>query len=154
MIIDRIDHRFLYQGLPGRIPAALDFLQRTDFDQQSPGRLELDGDKMFAIISDYQPKSRDIAVWESHRAYIDVQFMAKGTELMGWAPSIPGLPVKTPYDESRDVVFYEPGLELITMHPGQFAIFFPHDIHAPGIDPLAGSTSMVRKIVVKVAVGA
>ena len=64
-----------------------------------------------------------------------------------------GLAVTTPYNEQKDVMFYEPGLATYDAPAGTFMIFYPDDIHAPslatGVPPMPGD---VVKVVVKVVV--
>ena len=57
---------------------------------------------------------------------------------------------REPYDGARDVAFFEPGSEFVTVRAGMFAIFGPEDVHSPC--HAAGSPMMVRKVVVKAAV--
>ena len=53
-----------------------------------------------------------------------------------------------PFDADRDLGFFtDPPQTLITVRPGQFAVFFPADAHAPMI----GEGTM-HKVIVKIAV--
>ena len=38
---------------------------------------------------------------------------------------------REPYDGARDVAFFEPGSEFVTVRAGMFAIFGPEDVHSP-----------------------
>src|SRR5262249_10109166 len=101
----------------------------------------------------YVTKTPDKAVWESHRKYIDVQFVAGGHERFGWVPMSKAPATTTEYNAEKDVIFYEPGVETFDAPAGTFMIFYPDDIHAPS---LATGTpprpNDVVKVVVKVAV--
>ena len=105
------------------------------------------------MVQRYKTKLPEQAVWESHRKYIDVQFVAGGHEQFGHVLLANAPKIKTPYNEERDVIFYEPGAETFDAPMGMFMIFYPDDIHAPGLaignPPTA---SEVVKVVVKVAV--
>jgi YhcH/YjgK/YiaL family protein len=61
--------------------------------------------------------------------------------------------VRQPYNPDRDLVVHEDTAEatLLRMYPGQGAIFFPVDVHMPGLR-LNTTPSLVRKAVVKVPV--
>lgn len=150
MILDQLHHALMYRCLSPRIAAALDYLRETDFSQVSEGRHELDGDRLVAIVQRYQSRPHSEIIWESHRRYIDVQYIVTGTEQMGYVGLRPNLPIKQPYDEAKDVVFYDTQGSLFLATPGTFAIFFPHDVHAPGL--AAGSPptpAEVFKVVMK-----
>jgi YhcH/YjgK/YiaL family protein len=67
---------------------------------------------------------------------------------MGWKPRHSCILPKGEYSEEKDVLFFndEPDM-FFTLHPGQFAIFFPEDVHAPLI-----SEGDVKKLIIKVKV--
>jgi YhcH/YjgK/YiaL family protein len=56
------------------------------------------------------------------------------------------------YDAARDVAFFEPGTEFVTIRAGVFAIFGPEDVHSPG--HAAGQPGPVRKVVIKAMLNA
>ncbi len=150
MILDSIQNRAFYQRLGSGIAEALEYLATTDFSKMPNGKYELDSQNMFAIVQRYQPKPLGEIVWESHLKYIDVQYLAQGTERMGYAPLSDLVPLKTPYDPDRDAAFYDAKGDFFTISPGSFVIFAPNDIHAPGLkvdSPNAGDD--VLKVVVK-----
>lgn len=71
---------------------------------------------------------------EAHRCHIDIHVPQSEEETMGWSPVNSLKNCLTPYDSERDVEFYgdEPQCH-IHVRPGQFAIFYPEDAHAPNI---------------------
>ena len=153
MITDNISNHAKYAHLPPALIRAIDYLASTDFNFVESGQYELDGRKMVSMVQRYKTKLPAQAVWESHRKYIDVQFVAGGHERFGHVELASAPPVKTPYSEEKDVIFYEPGLQTFDAPMGTFMIFYPDDVHAPGL--AAGNppvSSEVVKIVVKVAV--
>ncbi len=153
MIVDRIQNYAKYHHLPDRIVRAIEYIGSTDFAFVESGQYELDGKKLISIVSRYKTKLPENAVWESHRKYIDVQFVAGGNERFGYAPLATAPPIKTPYSEERDVIFYEPGTEMFAAPAGTFMIFYPDDVHAPGLAAgIPPAPSEVVKVVVKVAV--
>lgn len=149
MIIDRLSNPSRLFALPARLARALDYLRGTDMRTVALGRHDLDGDHLFALVQEYTTRAPGDCVWEAHRRYIDVQFMAVGTERMGIAP-LAAMREREPYDAARDVAFFEPGTEFVTIREGMFAIFGPEDVHSPC--HRAGEPALVRKVVVKTAV--
>ena len=116
---------------------------------REPGRHELDGDKVFALVQQYQTKPLAEGKWEAHRKYIDVQYVAAGVEKIGWAP-VSRLKVTELYDETKDVAFYTGKGDFVTVPAGWFVILFPEDAHMPSI--AVDAPSPVTKVVVKVKV--
>jgi len=145
MIIDRLENASLYRGLGDRIALALDSLETP----REPGRHELDGDNVFAMVQQYQSKPLAEGKWEAHRKYIDIQYVAEGIERIGWAP-IGRLTESEPYNEENDVAFYQGEGDFVTVPTGSFVILFPEDAHMPGI--AVDTPGPVTKIVVKARV--
>jgi len=153
MIVDKIENYARYADLPAPLYRAIEYIGSTDFSHVENGQYELDGKKMISIVNRYRTKTEDKAVWESHRKYIDVQFVARGHERFGHVPLGSAPPVATPYNPDKDVMFYEPGVETYDAPSGTFMIFYPDDVHAPGLAcGVPPTPSEVVKVVVKVAV--
>ncbi len=153
MIVDHIKNHAKYMNLPKRILQAIEYIGSTDFTFVESGQYELDGKNLVSMVSRYKTRLPEQAVWESHRKYIDVQFIAGGEEKFGYIPLANAPAVKTPYNSEKDVIFYEPGTETFAAPMGTFMIFYPEDIHAPGLAVGTPPTpSEVVKVVVKVAV--
>ena len=85
MIIDRISNAHLYEHLSPRIKRAFDYLRRTDLASLSPGRHDIDGDRLYVMLSQYETKSKPQGTWEAHRRYIDLQVVIQGTEQIGYS---------------------------------------------------------------------
>jgi YhcH/YjgK/YiaL family protein len=85
--------------------------------------------------------------WEAHKKYIDVQFVAQGSELFGYA-SMNNMKEETEYDTEKDVYFLEGNGNFIDLQEGMFGVFFPHDVHMPSISK--DKSIKVKKVVVKV----
>lgn len=149
MIIDKLSNSHLYSGLGERINKAFDYLKNNDFSQMELGKYEIDGEDIFALVNEYNTKDESEGKLEAHKKYIDVQFVAKGKELMGYAP-LENQKVIDEYNEQYDIIFFSGEKSFVKVDEGMFAIFFPEDIHMPGIKVNEGS--QVKKVVIKVKV--
>lgn len=152
MIIDNIKNAKLYYNLEARIKKALDYIQQTDLKNLQPGKYEIDGDNIFALISEYETKPESEGKLEAHKKYNDVQYVIEGEELMGYSP-LGNQQVLEPYKEENDIIFYRGENHLsgfCRITAGMFAIFFPEDVHMPGI--CAEKKCPVKKLVIKVKV--
>ena len=148
MIIDRIDEAGRYAGLHPLFPRAFESLKRRDLAALPPGRHPIDGERLTLVINTEEGKGPAHAVLESHRRFIDIQFVIDGTDLIGWRPLRECLDVRQPYDASKDVAFYgeEPHMWSRVAGP-LFAVYFPADAHAP-----LGGTGRLLKAILKVAI--
>lgn len=130
---------------------AFAFIGRCVSEPPAPGRYELQGDRLYANVIEYEPSAGADPKFEAHREYIDVQVMISGTEVQGYAP-VDSLEACTEYDADDDFQLYsfDPSLSRITLREGMFAVYFPEDGHIPKLAcPAEGSC---RRIVVKVKV--
>lgn len=149
MIIDRLANPAFGAHLPPQLQRAVAYLRTTDMTAVALGRHELEGDRLFALVQEYSTRPPDQCAWEAHRRYVDVQYVVHGVERMGYA-NIAQVREREPYDPARDVAFFEPGEDFLTVRAGMVAIFGPEDVHAPcGAAPQPAS---VRKVVIKAAV--
>ena len=149
MIVDSLANAKLYRALHPRLAAAFDYL--AAFDVATPdGRYPVDADRVHVLVQSYATKPAAEKKWESHRRYLDVQYIVSGRELMTVAP-IGALAGATAYDEAKDVINYGGAsgeASTLYVERGQFAIFLPHDGHRPGV--AVDASEDVRKVVVKV----
>jgi YhcH/YjgK/YiaL family protein len=153
MIVDKIENYAKYAHLPPALYRAIEYIGSTDFTHVETGQYELEGKRMISMVNRYRTKTLDKSIWESHRKYIDVQFVAGGHERFGHVALSKAPPVQTEYSEEKDVIFYEHGTETFDAPAGTFMIFYPDDVHAPGLaSGFPPKPSEVVKIVVKVAV--
>lgn len=130
---------------------AFTFLRESDLIKLEAKRYDIDGDNLFATISDYTTKDPETANFEAHRKYIDIQYVISGKEVMNVAPITSVKDIITAYDASKDIEFFT--LSKYADHvasPANFFIFFPVDAHRPQIKD--GDKSLVRKVVIKVKV--
>ena len=154
MILDTLDHAGNYAGLHPGLELAFGFLRRTDLDALPDGRIDLDGDRVYALLQSYATKPRGEGKPEAHRRYIDVQALLAGREACGYAAVSENLTIDTPYDGARDfMLFRATACDFFTLIPGNFAVFFPHDAHQPGCR-VGGEAEAVRKVVVKMRLDA
>lgn len=147
MILDKIENSHLYASGHSGINKALTYLKNTNFLELTKGKYEIDGENIFAIVNEYDTKNPEEHLLESHIKYIDVQFIAQGVEQIGITTFNNQKPVKL-YDSTDDYMLFKEPYNLITLNKGMFAIFYPDDIHIPGL--IADIPSKVKKVVVKV----
>lgn len=136
---------------PPAIQQALTFLRETDFSQLETGRYPIKGDLIYAQVLDLETKPKSEILPEVHRYYLDVQYLYAGNERIGFAIDFGTNNIAIEYDPERDIQYYQDAVfenELV-MQAGNFAVFFPNDIHRPGC--CDGNISSIRKIVVKIA---
>ncbi|MGD9649076.1 MAG: YhcH/YjgK/YiaL family protein, partial [Pirellulales bacterium] len=133
MILDVLARQQLYcTWMPGLEPA-FRFLQQRAKSALADGRHEIDGERMFALAAHYETRAFDSALPEAHRRYVDLQYLISGRETIFWTPLEEAASVVQPFDAQRDIVFFARNslARPFELSAGQFAIFFPEDVHEP-----------------------
>lgn len=150
MIIDILANASLYYGLGPRFVRAFEYLQQTNFAELEKGRYAIDGDRIFAIVNEYDTVDAAGEQMEAHKKHIDVQYLVRGEELVGHDFLQDKQPSRA-YDPEADfMLFAEKPAFFTKLEVNSFAIFFPTDLHMPNIrvnDPVS-----VKKVVIKIAV--
>lgn len=149
MIYDTLENIHLYDGIQPGVVRGLRFLAETDFSKLADGRHEIDGDDVFANLMSYESRAVNDTP-EAHRAYIDIQYLISGVELVGVAPLSAMTGVAEAHPE-RDLWLYHGPAENVTIGKGRFLVLWPNDAHAPCI-AVDGKPEAIRKCVVKVRV--
>lgn len=147
MVIDSIDNASIYWGLSVRIATALRSLAQWDWSTRELGRHPIDAERIFALVETYDTKPPALGTWEAHRRYLDIHYMAEGTERIGYAP-LASL-TAAPYIPERDLVPLSGTGDFMTVPHRGFAILWPQDGHMPGL--AVDTPATVRKVVVKIA---
>jgi biofilm protein TabA len=130
---------------------AFNFLKSNDLPSLELKKHVIDGENLFVNVSEYNTKEAIDAKFEAHRKYIDIQYVIKGTEMIGVAPLASKDSITQPYDETKDVEFLKFSNETFYQAtPANFFIFFPDDGHMPSVK--TDSISPVKKLVVKIRI--
>lgn len=125
------------------------FIRSID-EKTEKGKYVIDGERLYAIVSEYETKSRSDAVLEVHNKYLDLHFLIFGEEKQEFYDRRE-VKEAVPYNavnEAALCVFPDERNELI-LRPGFFTLYFTDDAHAPQL--AVGSPGIVRKVVVKAA---
>jgi len=147
MIYDNIKRASTYYSLGEKISKALQYLSQTDFTNLEPGKYEIDGENIFALVQTYNTKPFSVGKWEAHKKYIDIQYIVSGKEKMGFTETTKVI-VLEEYNEGKDCAIYKGEGNFLIAEEGHFAIFFPSDVHMPSM--AINIPKEVRKVVVKV----
>ncbi|MCE5286859.1 MAG: YhcH/YjgK/YiaL family protein [Pelosinus sp.] len=138
---------------PGALQKGLTYLLKTDFSKTALGHQEIDGSKIYAMVSEYETQPKEVRRPEAHSKYFDIQYIAAGQEMIGSGPLSGAGEVTEDKLAEKDVIFYK-ALARETFHvltEGMFAVYFPWDVHRPNCN-VHETAGTVKKVVVKVAI--
>ena len=153
MILDTLDAIGKYAGISPNFETAVRWLQETDPEALEPGRTDIDGEKVYAVVSENRLESKE-PVFEVHRRYADIQIILRGREGFLYGREGRELSGKP----ENDVWFCEADRQVpFELEEGGVTVFLPGEAHAPGLypekdrRPLSPAAPVPdRKLVVKV----
>ncbi len=150
MIAASISDLARYKGLNKNLDTAIDWLLAGGWENFPDGRLDIDGDNVFALFQSYESKKPQDARFETHRDYIDIQLLISGEEHV-YVRKVDGLQIVVPY--TPDIEFQQvpanPEAHVCLLIPSVALVLFPEDAHRPGVC-IDGKQVQCRKLVMKV----
>lgn len=130
-------------GLEEAIEAA------NNLQSYKPATIPLSGSNKI-LVQQITTKPWEGAKLEAHREFLDIQYIVKGKEVVGWAP----VDTLTPADEfntAKDKGLYAGKNYPMEIEEGYCYVVYPEDAHAPGVY-LEGEAEQVTKLVIKLKV--
>jgi YhcH/YjgK/YiaL family protein len=147
--VDNVEFARQYHANKALWDKAFAFMRDEKLEDIKPGKYPIDGDNVFASVTYAPSKEFEHSAWESHRRYIDLQYVIKGKEKIGIAPLSEATVIK-PYNETKDGANYDAAGKYYIATPKEFFLFFPGDVHRPNIKVAGYDT--VKKLVIKIRV--
>jgi len=149
MIIDTIKNASKYFSAHPLFAKAFEYISNTDLTNATDGKADI-SEGLKAIFSNAPGKTKEAscAKFECHNKNIDIQLCINGLETIGWKPREKCITPNGDYNAEKDVQFYNDTPDtFFQLTNGQFAIFFPEDVHAPMI-----GEGQIKKLVIKVKI--
>ncbi len=133
MIIDTLDNLGKYTALNPLFADVVEFLKTHDLQTMEAGKYPIKDKDLFLNLSLTKQRTKETAFLETHIDMIDIQVPITCAETFGYSP-LCDLPAFE-YNAEKDITKYgdTKPQTYVTVNPGQFAIFFPQDGHAPCI---------------------
>ncbi|MBR1921800.1 MAG: YhcH/YjgK/YiaL family protein [Kiritimatiellae bacterium] len=146
--IFRVDDDTAAATLGGGFAKAMEFVRRPDLQELPPGRYEIDGDRVFATVSENDLRlAGETQRVEFHKRYADLHVPLTGEELFG-LPDLPPAVADGPFDDVRDIAFFEAACPLRAVAPGECLVVGPLVAHAPCLSREPGGR--LKKVIVKI----
>lgn len=149
MIFTNLKDELQNKSLSKKIYECIKFTGENDLKKYEPGKYEVPGTEIKMNIDNYNTKSEDKGMWESHLKYLDVQIMLEGQEYIA-VNNIHNLEEEERHVEN-DFLKHK-GLELfrVLLKAGDVLVFYPEDVHMPGLQ--VEKSENVKKVVFKIDV--
>ena len=149
MIVDTLNNASKYYSAHPLFAKAFEYISQNDLANAPEGKSDItDGLKAIVSNSTGKTKEASLSKFECHNKNIDIQVCINGLETIGWKPREKCTTPNGDYNAEKDVQFYSDTPDtFFQLTNGQFAIFFPEDVHAPMI-----GEGEIKKLVVKVKI--
>ncbi|MEK7224733.1 MAG: YhcH/YjgK/YiaL family protein [Bacteroidota bacterium] len=149
MIVDTINNASKYFSVHPLFGKAFGYIGQIDLVNAPDGKLDIE-EGLKAIFSNKAGMTAEASVskFECHDKHIDIQLCINGVETIGWKPREKCMTENGGYNPEKDVQLYHEQPDMyFQLTNGQFAIFFPEDVHAPMI-----GEGEIKKLVIKVKI--
>ncbi len=134
------------------IGKALDYIAGQNLEELAPGSYEIDGKNMYMMLNHTSTKLVEEGRPEIHKKYIDLQYLVKGSEIIGCGCLNDEDKITEDRLEEKDIAFLGSCKNevFLKLEPGNYALFFPNDIHRPSCGEVKGEPLV--KAIVKISV--
>lgn len=123
------------------------FLKNTDLTSLKEGRIEIDGEKVFANCMSYIAEEIEGEQFEAHKKYTDIHLVISNKEFVAVSSPIHSV-LKLDYNQQDDTVIYNSSTyQMVQLTENNLLITFAEDFHQPKIRI---NDRVVKKLVIKV----
>jgi YhcH/YjgK/YiaL family protein len=147
MIIDNFSNANKYFPLHALFERCFDYLRTSQLEDLPSGKVDIDGDNLFAIVS-RNGDSINASKLEVHQRYLDIHYVIEGEDSIGWKFLDACTEPIGVFNEKDDYqLFNDSDFHRFSLKASEFAIVYPNDAHAPLLQ-----TKQLFKIVLKVKI--
>lgn len=147
MIFNNINNLKEVKGLEENVLKALEYAINNDLNTYNTGTHYIDGKELFFNRVCYDTRTDDTGFWEGHRDYIDVHLILNGEERIDY--NLINNLEKIDYKKDDDFAsFNGDKKQSLILKKGDFAVFYPEDIHMTAL--MVNGKSTVNKVIFKV----
>lgn len=149
MVLDVLQNKERYYSLHKNFKEAFESLEKGLKNKLEPGKYEIKGDEIIAVVQKYDTVPGKNNVWEGHRDYIDIQIVLSGNEIIEWA-NIADAGKDVTYNDHNDHFYYGDVQDSTEckFKKNYFMILWPEDLHKPKC--IWNKTEDIDKIIIKV----
>ena len=131
------------------IPGLEEAMEAADkLQSMEPATIPLSGSNKI-LVQKVTTKPWEGALLEAHREFLDIQYIVKGKEVVGWAP-VDTLTPTEEYNAAKDKCMYAGECAPVAIAEGYCYVVYPEDAHAPSVH--LDETHQVSKLVIKLKV--
>ncbi len=143
--LDRNNKSTYYEGIFTKVN---EYLSNLDLASFSLGRHDIDGDRLYVNILEYDTRPDEKCIWEAHRTYYDLHYIISGEEVIK-VGRVESDKIDS-YNEEQDYVALTAKVDSsILCKEGDYLFLDPEDAHLTG-SMVGSQPSHVKKAVFKI----
>lgn len=149
MIFGNVQNLEEYPFLEEQVKECFEYAKEHDLASYEKGSHEIDGDRLFVNIVEYDTVAAEERFWEAHKNYLDVHLMLHGTEQ-----------IDLNFIQNMDVKEFVPKDDFLPMdgeknssvilRDGDFLICYPGDGHRTAV--AVNDSQKIKKAIFKVRI--
>lgn len=149
MIFGNVKNLDEFSYLEDSVKSCFEYLKENELSSCEKGSYEIDGEKLFVNVVEYETTTLEKRFWEAHKDYLDVHVMLQGEEQID-VNFISNMQLKE-YIKKDDFLSMEGEKNgSVILRAGDFLICYPGDAHRTAI-AIEGS-KLIKKAIFKVRV--
>lgn len=149
MIFGNVNDLEEYLFLEEAVKQCFQYAVVHDLAVYENGRHEIDGDRLFVNIVEYETVEADRRFWEAHRDYLDVHLMLRGAEQID-LNFIRNMDVKPFVPEDDFLPMDGERKSSVILEEGDFLICYPSDGHRTAV--AVDGSEKIKKAIFKVRI--
>lgn len=149
MIFGNVENLEEYSFLDQAIKECFEYAKKNDLMAFENKSHEIDGDRIFVNIVEYETKDEDQRFWEAHKKYLDIHLMLDGEEEIG-LNFLKNMTVNDYVDEDDFLSMDGDKNSSVVLSKGDFLVCFPNDCHMTAIK--VGDSQKMKKAIFKVKI--
>lgn len=150
MIFGNVDNLKEFSFLEDSVKKCFEYLKNHKLSVFEKGSYEIDGERLFVNVAEYETTAPENRFWEAHKDYLDVHVMLRGEEQID-VNFIGNMHLKE-YVKKDDFLPMEGEKNgSVILRPGDFLVCYPNDGHRTGV--AAEKLVLLKKAIFKVQIG-
>lgn len=148
MIYGNLNDYKSFKYLPKAILKVFEYTLSNDVANFNPGSYEIDSDKIFVNVVEYDTKNVEERFWEAHKKYLDVHVIFRGNERinLNFVQNLKTLD----YVEKDDFLPLEGEYNAsLTLKNNDFLVCYPEDAHMTALK--VNESEKVKKAIFKIS---
>ncbi len=125
------------------------WIRNNDMQTVEAGRHDVDGDRLYVNILEYETKDETECIWEAHKKYLDLHFIICGTETIGIS-YLDNMQIGE-FEDDKDYLHISGDADVkITCREGSMILLYPEDAHKTSIR--VDNSNRIKKAVFKIRI--